>query len=73
MSTVVYEARLLEKWPESSAAASLAGEDPAKSSLRAEDLFLRQSWQVVSVQWADTLKARKTADSLAAVRAVRRQ
>jgi hypothetical protein len=69
-----YEARVLAKWDSSSAAFALKGLDPAFSSQRGEDLHLRNAWTVVMKQWADTLRVRRTQDSLAAAAAgVRRQ
>ena len=52
---------------------AISGGDLSASGLRAEDRALQNAWSVVMRQWGDTLKARKTADSLAALRAQGRQ
>jgi hypothetical protein len=72
-SAQAYEARVLAKWDSSSAAFALKGLDPAFSTQRAEDGALRTSWEFVMRQWSDTLRYRRTQDSIAAAQGVRRQ
>lgn len=73
-STQVYAARVTKNWPSSSAAAALDGRDPTVlTTLRQEDVALARAWTAAMAQWADTLKVRKTADSLAAAAGARRQ
>jgi len=66
--TAVYEKRIIEKWPDSYAAAALRGGNPDSSTKKNEDGALSRSRQVVMVRWDSTLKARKTADSIAVAR-----
>lgn len=68
-----YRSRIVSRWPSSGAAVAISGGDLSASGLRAEDRALQNAWSVVMRQWGDTLKARKTADSLAALRAQGRQ
>lgn len=72
-STQVYDARIVAKWDSSSAAFSILGLDPAYSRINVEDAALSRAWRVVMMQWADTIRARKLADSLAAANAIRRE
>lgn len=72
-STKVYEARIQKNWPDSYAAVVLSGGDLDSSTFRAEDLALTRSFTTVMAQWDSVLKARKTADSLAALKGIGRQ
>lgn len=67
-STKVYEARIVGKWPTSYAAVFLQGGDPDSSTKKGEDGALSRSRLFVMAKWDSTLKARKTADSIAAAR-----
>jgi hypothetical protein len=72
-STAAYHARILQRWDSSSAAFALKGLDPLRSKKVQEDGALNKAWRFAMNVWADTLKARKTADSLALINAARRQ
>lgn len=69
-STAVYEKRIAEKWPDSYAAVFLRGGNPDSSTRKGEDGALAKSRMLVMARWDSTLKARKTADSIAAAKGV---
>jgi hypothetical protein len=67
-STAAYDKRIVEKWPDSYAAVFMRGGNPDSSTRKGEDAALFRSRQLVMTRWDSTLKARKTADSIAAAR-----
>lgn len=64
-SAASYRTRVLATWPTAGVAAYLRGVSPQDSSTqRGEDIALNQAWIVVTNQFADSMKARRLADSV---------
>jgi hypothetical protein len=71
-SAQAFHARIAERWPDSYAAVWLRrGPVGDSSTVRPEDTELLNAWRFAALQFADTLKARRIADSVAAANAAR--
>jgi len=65
-SSSVYRSRIVELWPESWSAVSLLEGLPSESTMTQEDRMLRVAWTYAVTQFADTMSARRKADSVTA-------
>lgn len=65
-SADVYRERITARWPYSFAAARLTGTSLDSSTVRGEDAALSTAWRFATTQFADSLRERRRADSIAA-------
>ena len=65
-SAAVYRERIIERWPHSYAAARLTGTNLDSNTVNAEDAQMNVAWRFATAQFADSLRERRRADSIAA-------